>query len=76
MTAAELHDRGRDANVGKLDMKLELQIIPVSDVDRSKEFYGSLGNTFAIGFWRSLAWAFLLIWLAALLRKRNMQLKL
>jgi hypothetical protein len=29
--------------VGRVDMKLEVQIIPVSDVDRSKEFYERLG---------------------------------
>ena len=33
----------RDASVGQVDMKLEVQIIPVSDVDRSKEFYERLG---------------------------------
>jgi predicted enzyme related to lactoylglutathione lyase len=27
----------------KLDMKLEIVVIPVSDVDRAKEFYGQLG---------------------------------
>jgi catechol 2,3-dioxygenase-like lactoylglutathione lyase family enzyme len=27
----------------KIDMKLEVDIIPVSDVDRSKAFYGQLG---------------------------------
>jgi catechol 2,3-dioxygenase-like lactoylglutathione lyase family enzyme len=27
----------------KIDMKLEVIVIPVSDVDRAKEFYGSLG---------------------------------
>jgi catechol 2,3-dioxygenase-like lactoylglutathione lyase family enzyme len=43
MSATELHGQGRDANVGKVDMKLEVQIIPVSDVDRSKEFYDHLG---------------------------------
>ena len=43
MTATELHNPGRDANVGKVDMKLEVEIIPVSDVDRSKEFYERLG---------------------------------
>ena len=31
---------------GTIDMKLELQIIPVSDVDRSKEFYEQLGWRF------------------------------
>src|SRR5207244_2531956 len=43
MSTTELHDPGRDANAGKVDMKLEVDIIPVSDVDRSKEFYERLG---------------------------------
>src|SRR4051795_7406199 len=29
--------------VAKVDMKLEIVVIPVSDVDRAKEFYGKLG---------------------------------
>jgi catechol 2,3-dioxygenase-like lactoylglutathione lyase family enzyme len=32
-----------DATVGKVDMKLEVQTIPVSDVDRSKQFYERVG---------------------------------
>jgi len=32
-----------DARVGRVDMKLEVVAIPVSDVDRAKEFYGRLG---------------------------------
>src|SRR5260221_12809313 len=28
---------------GKIDMKFEIAVIPVSDVDRAKEFYGRLG---------------------------------
>src|SRR6266516_3011946 len=32
---------GRGAGV--VDMRLEVVVIPVSDVDRAKEFYGSLG---------------------------------
>jgi catechol 2,3-dioxygenase-like lactoylglutathione lyase family enzyme len=32
-----------DAIVSKVDMKLEVIVIPVSDVDRAKEFYGRLG---------------------------------
>jgi catechol 2,3-dioxygenase-like lactoylglutathione lyase family enzyme len=32
-----------DASVGKVDMKLEAVVIPVSDVDRAKEFYERLG---------------------------------
>jgi catechol 2,3-dioxygenase-like lactoylglutathione lyase family enzyme len=35
--------RSSDANVANVDMKLEVVVIPVSDVDRAKEFYGSLG---------------------------------
>ena len=32
-----------EANVAKVDMKFEIAVIPVSDVDRAKEFYGKLG---------------------------------
>ena len=32
-----------DASVARVDMKLEVVVIPVSDVDRAKEFYGRLG---------------------------------
>jgi catechol 2,3-dioxygenase-like lactoylglutathione lyase family enzyme len=31
------------ARAGKVDMKLEVIVIPVSDVDRAKAFYGGLG---------------------------------
>ena len=43
MSTTEVHIAGRDAAVGKVDMKLEVQIVPVSDVDRAKEFYQRLG---------------------------------
>jgi catechol 2,3-dioxygenase-like lactoylglutathione lyase family enzyme len=43
MSATEEGTTGRDASVGRVDMKLEIQVIPVSDVDRSKEFYERLG---------------------------------
>ena len=33
----------RDASVARVDMKLEVVVIPVSDVDRAKGFYGRLG---------------------------------
>jgi len=33
----------RDASAARVDMKLEVVVIPVSDVARAKEFYGSLG---------------------------------
>jgi len=36
-------DAGGTANAGSADMKLEVIVIPVSDVDHAKEFYGSLG---------------------------------
>jgi predicted enzyme related to lactoylglutathione lyase len=42
-TAIRSQDATKDARVGKVDMKLEVVAIPVSDVDRAKEFYGDLG---------------------------------
>ena len=33
----------KDASVARVDMKLEIVVIPVSDVDRAKDFYGRLG---------------------------------
>ena len=33
----------RNASVANIDMKLEVIVIPVSDVDRAKEFYSRLG---------------------------------
>jgi catechol 2,3-dioxygenase-like lactoylglutathione lyase family enzyme len=36
-------DQGTEASVGRADMKFEVMVIPVSDVDRAKEFYGRLG---------------------------------
>jgi len=41
--ARSSNDTTADANIARLDMKLEAVVIPVSDVDRAKEFYGSLG---------------------------------
>jgi catechol 2,3-dioxygenase-like lactoylglutathione lyase family enzyme len=37
------NDLGGIASVKKVDMNLEVVVIPVSDVDRAKKFYGSLG---------------------------------
>jgi catechol 2,3-dioxygenase-like lactoylglutathione lyase family enzyme len=36
-------DASGTASVGSVDMKLEVVTIPVSDVDRAKEFYARLG---------------------------------
>jgi hypothetical protein len=36
-------DESGTANGGSGDMKLEVVVIPVSDVDRAKEFYATLG---------------------------------
>jgi catechol 2,3-dioxygenase-like lactoylglutathione lyase family enzyme len=43
MSATEAGSTSRDKSVGRVDMKLELQVLPVSDVDRSKAFYERLG---------------------------------
>ena len=42
-TAIRSKDATTDPRVGQVDMKLEVITIPVSDVDRAKEFYGGLG---------------------------------
>ena len=41
--ATRTEDPTTDAHVGQVDTKLEVVAIPVSDVDRAKAFYGSLG---------------------------------
>jgi catechol 2,3-dioxygenase-like lactoylglutathione lyase family enzyme len=43
-TTTEIRSNPTSADSGRqVDMKLELIVIPVSDVDRAKEFYGRLG---------------------------------
>jgi catechol 2,3-dioxygenase-like lactoylglutathione lyase family enzyme len=42
-TATRTKDATPEAGVGKVDLKLEVVTIPVSDVDRAKKFYESLG---------------------------------
>jgi catechol 2,3-dioxygenase-like lactoylglutathione lyase family enzyme len=43
MSATEEGNTSQAASVDRVDVKLEVQIIPVSDVDRAKEFYERLG---------------------------------
>ena len=45
MSATEVltEDATRDASAARIDTKLEIVVIPVSDIDRAKEFYGRLG---------------------------------
>jgi catechol 2,3-dioxygenase-like lactoylglutathione lyase family enzyme len=38
-----INDATSDAKAAPVDMKFEIVVIPVSDVDRAKEFYGRLG---------------------------------
>jgi len=42
-SAIQNKETASDARVGQVDLKLEVITIPVSDVDRSKEFYTRLG---------------------------------
>jgi catechol 2,3-dioxygenase-like lactoylglutathione lyase family enzyme len=42
-TATPSRDAAAGARVGQVDLKLEVVTIPVSDVDRAKEFYERLG---------------------------------
>jgi catechol 2,3-dioxygenase-like lactoylglutathione lyase family enzyme len=43
MSTTETQTASSDPRVGKVDLKLEIYVIPVSDVDRSKQFYERLG---------------------------------
>jgi hypothetical protein len=45
MSTNEVHsnDAIDDAGAKKVDLKLEVVVIPVSDVDRAKKFYANLG---------------------------------
>jgi catechol 2,3-dioxygenase-like lactoylglutathione lyase family enzyme len=43
MSSVQMRESDATRSVGKLDMKLEVIIIPVSDVDRAKQFYEGLG---------------------------------
>ena len=43
VTENRTSDASEKASVGRVDMKFEAVVIPVSDVDRAKEFYESLG---------------------------------
>ena len=41
--AVRTNDPTNDTSVAPVDMKFEIVVIPVSDVDRAKEFYAKLG---------------------------------
>jgi catechol 2,3-dioxygenase-like lactoylglutathione lyase family enzyme len=43
MSTTEVQTASPDTSVGQVDMKLEVHVIAVSDVDRSKQFYERLG---------------------------------
>jgi len=43
MSATEVHSPSHGAAGGTVDMHLEVHLIPVSDVDRAKQFYQRLG---------------------------------
>ena len=43
MSATEVPSVSSETSVRRVNMKLEVQIVPVSDVDRSKAFYERLG---------------------------------
>ena len=43
MSTTEAQTASPDASVGKVEMRLEIHVIPVSDVDRAKQFYERLG---------------------------------
>jgi heparan-alpha-glucosaminide N-acetyltransferase len=48
----------------------------LASVGPGLNFYERLGTTFAVGFWRSVVFAFGVTWLAGALRRMNLQLRL
>src|ERR1700727_169170 len=42
-TGGSIKQQKQDAGRARVDMKLEVALIPVSDIDRAKEFYTRLG---------------------------------
>src|SRR6185436_20936774 len=43
MSVTKVHSVASETSVRRINMNLEIQVIPVSDVDRSKRFYEQLG---------------------------------
>jgi catechol 2,3-dioxygenase-like lactoylglutathione lyase family enzyme len=43
MATLEVSKSANDSRAARMDMKLEVVVIPVSDIDRAKEFYAKLG---------------------------------
>ena len=43
MSTTQVQTAGPGPSVARVDIKLEVHVIPVSDVDRSKQFYERLG---------------------------------
>jgi catechol 2,3-dioxygenase-like lactoylglutathione lyase family enzyme len=43
MSSTEVSGTSRDAGAGSVGMRLEIQVIPVSDADRARKFYERLG---------------------------------
>ena len=49
-TATSIYPQKVEPVVAAIDMKLEVVVIPVSDIDRAKEFYAGLGWRFDADF--------------------------
>ena len=58
MSSTEMRseDATQDSKAGMVDLKLEVVIVPVSDVDRAKRFYGSLGWRLDADFANDQGW--------------------
>lgn len=50
MSSTDVHSPGRDAAAGTVDVHFEVHLIPVSDVDRAKQFYRRLDITDVFAF--------------------------
>ena len=49
-TGAGISQQKADPALAQMDMKLEVVVIPVTDIDRAKEFYAKLGWRFDADF--------------------------
>jgi len=55
-TPARSEQTARSPNAATVDLKLEVVVIPVSDVDRAKRFYGNLGWRLDADFANDQGW--------------------
>ena len=74
--AASLAPAGKNALMAYLLAPLLYYAFDLLAAAGLPHFYNILGRSFAVGFWRSLVFAILVIWIAGALQRRGIHLKL